>query len=105
MQLLYLVFLQHLDNLDPVVKLFLESENFNINDFSNSKNNFFVKSKLEKKVLELVGKYCNENFAYPLFWFQPYIISYLIDDIDPQKKTLTNNQITTLKDKFNCSLF
>ena len=60
------LFLQYLDNLDPVVKLFLESENFDINDFSNSKNNFFVKSKLDKKVLELTGKYCNENFDYRL---------------------------------------
>jgi len=96
------IFLKYINNLDPVVKLFLESENFKINNFSNSQNNIFKKSKIEKKVLELIEKYCNRNYDYPLFWLQPHIISYLIDDIDNLKgRPLTDNQILILKEKFN----
>ena len=94
-------FQKYLIRLDPVANLFLKSEDFDINNFSNVKNNFFKKSKLDRKLFDLVKKYCDDNYDYPLFYFQIHTISYLIDDIDYSKnKLLTEDQKLNLKTKF-----
>ena len=99
-------FKKYLIKLDPVVNLFLKAEDFDINNFSNVENNVFKKSKLDHKIIDLVKKYCNENYDYPLFYFEIHTISYITYDIDYSKnKLLTEDQKLNLKTKFQDNEF